>query len=79
MRAIYEGNKTLYLPTKEVDGWLISDGGTWLPGRYETEEAARMAFEFGYGVLQKLQDNVNPDGSITIEMLMECKDMGIDL
>lgn len=26
------------------DGYVISSGGTWLPGKYESKKAARLAF-----------------------------------
>lgn len=29
--------------TKVDDGYVVSEGGTWLPGAYATEEAARLA------------------------------------
>lgn len=27
------------------DGYVISSGGTWLPGKYESKKAARLAFK----------------------------------
>lgn len=52
--------------------YMISwDGGGWMPGIYDSEEAARYAGEFGDEVLQALQDSVNPGGVITYAMLQE--------
>lgn len=66
---IYEGNKTIYPPCSLVDGWCISECNCWLPGSYESEEAARFAFDLGDDVLYSLQQSVNPNGTITLEML----------
>jgi hypothetical protein len=52
---------------KVGDGFVISSGGTWLPGSYESERAARYAFRFSADDLQRLQDaaNARGDGTIT--------------
>jgi len=45
---------------KQVDGgFVISSGGTWLPGVYEDERTARYAFRLPAEVLQRLQDEAN--------------------
>lgn len=41
----------------------------WLPGLYDTEDAAKLAYEVDEAVLIQLQESVNPDGAITLEML----------
>lgn len=43
------------------DGWGIASHRCWLPGVYETEEAARLAFEFCDDVLRAIQNRVSPD------------------
>lgn len=54
-------------------GWVISSGGTWLPGCYDSERAARYAFRFKDAELQRLQDSVNPGGIITFDMLQRLR------
>lgn len=66
---IYEGDKTLYPPDLNLDGWCISECNCWLPGVYENEDAARMAFCLGDDVLGRLQESVNPGGTITLDMI----------
>lgn len=56
------------------DYYVISAYGSWLPGAYESERAARFAFRFSYEELQVLQNIVNEraggvGGNITWEDL----------
>lgn len=51
----------------------ISYRQMWLPGAYDSERTALYAFRFDYGLLQELQDSVNPGGVITLEMLKKEK------
>jgi len=45
---------------QEVDGrFVISSGGTWLPGSYESFEAAEYAFGFDADLLQRFQEAAN--------------------
>jgi len=50
--------------------FVISSGGAWLPGVYETEKAAHYAFQFDNTSLQKLQDRTI-GGAITSQMLKD--------
>lgn len=54
-------------------GYVISDEGGWLPGVYESEEAAQMALQQkdheDWGKLQRLQDESG--GVITLKQLSE--------
>ena len=64
--AIREGADMIY----EVNGhYAISSGHMWLPGCYESKEAAHYAFQFDDQTLQDLQDSVNPGGIISMSML----------
>ena len=58
---------------KVGDNYVISSHGTWLPGSYADERAAKFAFKFPDEVLLKLQASVNPGGVITFEMLKDAK------
>jgi hypothetical protein len=64
---------------KQGNGYVISSGGVWLPGAYDSERAARYAFRFPDEDLQRLQSEVNarePDVSkrvISFEMLQQLK------
>lgn len=40
-------------------GYIISSGGVYLPGVYESEQAARYAFRFPNKALHDLQDEIN--------------------
>lgn len=42
-----------------------------MPGVYESEEAARMAFGLSDEVLLKLQQSVNPDGMISLDNIKQ--------
>lgn len=42
---------------KVSDGYIISSGGSWKPGVYDSERTARYAFRFKDDVLQRLQDS----------------------
>ena len=54
----------------EVSGhYVISSGHMWLPGCYETAQAAHYAFQFPDETLRDLQESVNPGGIITMAML----------
>jgi hypothetical protein len=59
--------------------WVIGSGGTWLPGVYESERAARYAFRFPDERLRALRDEVNerePDCEkriVTFAMLQELR------
>jgi len=46
---------------QRVDGdcYVISEGGTWLPGCYENQVVAGLAFDLSCDTLQKLQDTAN--------------------
>ena len=57
-------------------GYVISSRGTWLPGCYESEQAARYAFKFSTATLQLLQNSVNPGGVITFAMLQSATHTG---
>lgn len=46
---------------KVDDGYVISSRGTWLPGVYESEKAARVAFRLPDSVLASLQEQANLD------------------
>lgn len=49
--------------TYETDGgWVISDGGTWLPGVYESEAVARQAARLEVEVLESLNSICHVDG-----------------
>lgn len=62
-----------------IGSWVIASGGTWMPGSYENEEAARLAFDFDDDTLSRLQEEVNEaaanpdDRLITLVMLREAK------
>lgn len=47
--------------------YVISSGGCWLPGAYDSRLAAYFAFRFSGEALQRLQDaaNARGDGIIT--------------
>jgi hypothetical protein len=66
-------------PAKQEGGtiWPVADGGfcisykdCWMPGSYETREAAEAAFQFSDAGLIKLQNAASP-GRITLKMLEE--------
>ena len=58
----------------EVDGgYVISSHQVWLPGHYEDKKTANYAFRFSDEELKKLQDSVNPGGTITFKMLQELR------
>nr|WP_318375388.1 hypothetical protein [Enterobacter sp.] len=58
---------------KTDDGYVIYDDSGWLPGLYESSEAAELALKQkhleNWGRLQRLQDE--SDGRITLEQLNE--------
>lgn len=61
MRSFNKGNNTYWVLD---DGhYCISDGSGWLPGVFETEEAAELGHELkhleNWGLLQRLQDEAN--------------------
>ncbi len=70
-RRIYETPLGRPLPETATDlEYMISwDGGGWMPGIYESESAAIFAGGLPDAVLHDLQENVNPGGIITLEML----------
>ncbi len=43
------------------DVWLISDGGGWLPGAYDTREAAVLAFDVPPAQLVRLRDRAHAE------------------
>ncbi len=56
------------------DVWLISDGGGWLPGAYESRDAAILAFDVSPARLVRLRDWALAEADparqvITMEML----------
>ncbi|MBV4365906.1 hypothetical protein [Erwinia phyllosphaerae] len=69
----------LYNLAPKEKGWMIADEGGWLPGVYESEEAARQAFTIkskeNWGILQRLQDE--SDGTISLQQLNEAIAGGI--
>jgi hypothetical protein len=44
--------------------YVISSGGSWLPGSYDSERTARLAFRLSDATLQRIQDRVNANESI---------------
>jgi len=50
---IYEIKKDGY------SNWVIADEGGWLPGSYDSREAAEYAFGFPYTTLYRLQEEIN--------------------
>lgn len=60
----------------EVQGnFVIAEGQVWLPGSYESRQAADFAFVFSYQALQDLQDAANQraggtGGTITMADLL---------
>lgn len=44
---------------KTDNGYVISSGGLWLSGVYDTKQAARYAFQFSDDVLFKLCEQIN--------------------
>lgn len=54
---------------KSGECFVISSCKVWRPGCYENERTANYAFRFSDGALTELQDNINPGGIITFEML----------
>lgn len=65
IHPVTDGDKTVF---------VISSGGSWLPGAYADERAARYAFQFSDAKLQSLADKGEV---ITSEMLREAARMGI--
>ncbi len=61
-----------YLRAEE---YVISSGGSWLPGIYADIKAARWAYQFSNVVLAQLTDmiNVGEGRSITTEDLRKAK------
>lgn len=60
--------------TDNRDGFVISSGGTWLPGSFDTVRTARYAFQFRAEDLQALQDHANKTReprNITMQDLQE--------
>jgi hypothetical protein len=57
---------------KVHDGYTISAYGSWRPGVYATERAARYAARFSDAQLQAAQDAVAP-GVVTHEQLQAIK------
>lgn len=57
-------------------GFVVADSGTWLPGHYATEAAARHAASLSPDILQAIQDRKNAgDGSaITLDDLATSDD-----
>ena len=54
--------------------FVISSGGTWLPGSFESKRAANYGFRFSCDCLQELQDTANDQsngsgGTITFKEL----------
>lgn len=68
---VYENFFTRLPPDATDLHYSISSHQVWRPGVYDSERAARYAFRFDDGVLQALQDSVNPGGVITFEMLRD--------
>ncbi len=48
--------------------FVISDGGTWLTGCYESERVAELAFKISDEARTELQDNANSRGTGIITM-----------
>lgn len=81
-RAGVAGRHPKPFPAKKDGGtiWPVADGGfcisfkdCWMPGSYETQEAAEMAFQLPDEVLINLQKAVSP-GRITSKMLQGWKE-----
>jgi hypothetical protein len=62
-RCWRQGNRKIYDAGGE---FVISDCGCWLPGNYDSLDAAKMAFDFDDEMLAKLMESVNP---ITLDAL----------
>lgn len=50
---------------KISDGYLVSDQGTWVPGVYETEEAAKLAGELSPDAVHDMWEGVLRSGRDT--------------
>lgn len=50
---------------KISDGYLVSDNGTWVPGVYESEEAAKFAGELSPEAVHNMWEGVLQSGRIT--------------
>lgn len=44
---------------KEHDSWVISSGGSWLPGSFETKGAGHLAFRLNDSSLSMLNKKIN--------------------
>lgn len=52
------------------DGYVISGDGIWLPGKYESREAAEYAFEFCVDLQARLRDAaIDNDGIVTLDAM----------
>ena len=49
----------IHPPQPGSDGYSISSRHVWLPGIYDSEKTARVAFFFQDHVLSRLQDDIN--------------------
>lgn len=54
--------------TKVEDGYVVSEGGTWLPGAYATEDAARLACALPPSELERIWAAHKPT-NLTVEHL----------
>lgn len=56
----------------ESGRYVVSSGGTWIPGSYDSERAAKYACRFTDRELQSLQDELQ-GRAITFEMLQQLR------
>jgi len=73
--SFHDEDKIIHPTIKDPDTgnkccWVISEGGTWLPGCYEDSEAAWAAFELKVETMQHLQDETNEKGTGIITLAM---------
>nr|BEK65766.1 hypothetical protein KPHV_29930 [Kitasatospora purpeofusca] len=65
------GDFAIYAPTGDTTGWTLAKGGAWLPGAYDTRDAALLAVGIVLGgestiLLDDLRDQVYRSGAQTI-------------
>lgn len=53
---------------KVQDGWVVSDGGTWLPGVFDSKETAKKAALLSDDKLEELTQKINIDEARSINM-----------
>lgn len=65
--------RKLWADDLKRDVYVISSGGSWIDGVYDSYRAANYAFRFPDEELRKLQNSINPNGVITFKMLQELR------